>query len=225
LAVCADDGRWIETLESALPVAERVAASAHSGRRRRQFSLGRLAAHTALARLGELTDAAPASDLALESDACGAPRLPESCGWHVGIAHSGTLAVACAWARTAAPPRLGIDLERVRETDIARSPYAFSRRERRVLSGVRMRASMAGVLGWVAKEATWKALRLPPNAGPDVVELRALTVDHAIVVPRHGHSALDGCQATSFAVQLQTLSGPDGDYVMGLSAGGDANDD
>ena len=221
LAVCADDGHPIEALESGLPACERVTAGTHSGGRRRQFSLGRLAAHAAVARLRERIHSLSSFDISIESDARGAPTLPESCAMRVGIAHSGALAVGCAWSMTAASPQIGVDLERLRQTDVARSPYAFSRRERRVLGRARMSSSMAGILGWVAKEATWKALRLPPDVGPDAIELRVLDRDRAIVLPRRDHPALDRCQSASFAVHLQALSGPDGDYVMGLSLSGD----
>jgi hypothetical protein len=130
------------------------------------------------------------------------------------------LGIACAWRRE---PRLrvgvGVDLERVRPTAVAGSCYAFSQRERRLLRDACRNPQLAGLCGWVAKEAAWKALRLPSNAGPDAVELRAFdaTSSTATVVTRRGARAEAADRDSVLRVKVRPLSGPDGDYLVGVA--------
>lgn len=223
VALSRDDGCSLDLLERQLTTHERAAAVAHNGRRRRHFALGRLAARAAIdvvrgaaprQRSGRAADAA----VWIDSEPGGAPTvrgLREPLG--LAVAHSGTLAVACAWTIDRGKPReIGIDLERVRRSEVARSPYAFSHRERRVLRGAGIDDSLSGLMGWIAKEAAWKALRLPPTAGPSAVELTALDPSHgyATVIPRPD-AVSDG---EGFHVRFRALRAPDGDYVLGVAA-------
>jgi 4'-phosphopantetheinyl transferase EntD len=220
IALTRDDGGPIDELESALPTNERSAASVHCGGRRRHFALGRLAAHAAVDRVG-----AAEPGIWIGTALCGAPDLHGSDG-NIGlaIAHSGMLAIGCAWTNDhQRPRRVGVDLERVRETAIAHSGYAFSRRERRLLLGAGVDASRAGLLGWVAKEAAWKALRFPADVGPDAIELRSFDTRRAVVVPRCDRNGGTVDRYSALTVRLGELSGPDGAYVLGLAVCAEQN--
>ncbi len=187
IALCADAGRTLAALEAPLHENERAAAAAHEAGRRRQFALGRRAAQLAIARLGDIASA----HAWVRNDAHGAPEVAGAVGMRVAIAHSARLAVALAWRgevgtgkRAPTTTRVGIDLERARETDVAHSPYAFSRREQRLILSSGLAESRAGLCAWVAKEAAWKALRLPPAAGPDVVELESFDAEAGRAIVR-----------------------------------------
>jgi hypothetical protein len=109
---------------------------------RRQSTLARLAGKSAIERpLGrrasrssrvEILKAANGEPVALVDGNAGVAS--------VSLAHSSRLAVACAWTNL---PRngygAGVDLERVRHSEVASSPYAFSRRERRLISAASQR--------------------------------------------------------------------------------------
>jgi phosphopantetheinyl transferase len=211
LALQADDGRPVERLEDALDGRERPLARAHAGRRRRHYALGRLAVAAALRRL-------LGHEAAVEAGPFGAPRVAAEGGDPVGvsIAHSARLAAACAWTCPAASGVVvGVDLERLRPSDVASSEYAFSRRERRLLRAAGGDPEAAGLAAWVAKESAWKALCLPPRAGPEAVELRAFR-------PEHGRAvvfAARGAARAVLSVGLTWLHRPDGVYVMALAHG------
>src|SRR4051812_10087336 len=163
LVLYTDRGRALDALEARLAPHERVAACAYSGQRRRQFVIGRLAAHAAIRRLGDHR-----ADLWIRPGDGGAPQIASSTGdvedIGIAIAHSENLGFACAWIVGRAPWRhIGVDVECVRRTDGARSRYAFSQRERRLLREAGGDVSRIGLLGWIAKEAAWKALRLSPD--------------------------------------------------------------
>jgi 4'-phosphopantetheinyl transferase EntD len=214
LALYVDCGHSLDALESQLHENERAAASAHDGRRRRHFAIGRLAAHTAIDRLG-VSDAT----VWIRSGTRGAPEVASSArAIGVAIAHSGQLAAACAWMIGVAPWRhIGIDVERARETDVARCRYAFSRSERRLLRDAGGNISRTGLFGWVAKEAGWKAFCLSPSDGPDAVELQTFN-------PSSGHATLvrrdPTRQSASLRVRLRALTGPDSDYLLAVAVGG-----
>jgi 4'-phosphopantetheinyl transferase EntD len=193
VALQVDDGRPIDALLALLDEDDRPAAAAHAGRRRRHFALGRLAAARARSRL-------PGS------------RCQQAPG--ISIAHSGLLAAACAWTADAGA-LVGLDLERVRAFDVA-ATHAFTPRERRVLRGAGGDAMAAGIAGWVAKEAAFKALRLPAEAGPEAVELREMDGKRgwARVVGRRR-----GVRGAAFLVRLRRITRPDGVYVLGLARG------
>ena len=216
MAFRADDGRPAAALEAELRAPERMQAQALSGRRRRHFTLGRFAARAAI---GQIV-ACPA-DLWIAPDAVGAPAVAgNDPGVAIGIAHSGMLAVACAWLMQAGQRRrVGIDVERLRPTDVASSPYAFSPRERRLFHATAVETSRAGLLAWVAKEAAWKAIRFPADVGPDVLELRWFDpgAGTATVVVRRRRRGVEHDPRVTFRVRLRALAGPDGEYVMALA--------
>ena len=130
------------------------------------------------------------------------------------IAHSARLAAACAWA-AGAGVHVGVDVERVRPFDVL-DTYAFSRRERRLLRSAGADGPRTGIAAWVAKEAAWKALRLPREAGPEAVELLEFHPGrgHARVAARH-----PGSGGAFLQVRLRWLGRPDGLYVVGLARG------
>jgi len=214
-AFCADDGRPVAALEAELRPHEQVQAQAHAGRRRRHFILGRLAAHSAIHQLG-----VGATELWIAADTVGAPAVAGSdAGVAISIAHSGLLAIACAWATQAGRGRrIGIDVERLRPTDIASSRYAFSPRERQLVRATDVDGSCAGLLAWVAKEAAWKAIRFSADVGPDALEVRGFDPDGltATVIERRRREGEHDARKT-FLVRLRVLAGPDGEYVVALA--------
>ena len=214
MALYADRGRPLNALESRLIEQERIGAGAHYGDRRRQFAIGRLAAHSALDRLG-IADAG----VWIASGQHGEPVVHatqrDTC---IAIAHSGRVGAACAWRSTTTRMRhVGVDIERVRRTDVGRSGYAFSRRERRLVRDAGGDASHAGLFGWVAKEAAWKALRLSPDCGPAAVALTMFdpASGRATVVSRD-----NGGRPMSLRVRMRTVAGPDREYLLAVAVGG-----
>ena len=197
IALAADRGGPFGTLLSWLKPGERVASRAQpTRRRRRQFALGRLAARAALA-----------SEAEIEAGPGGAPCVLGT--GRVSIAHSGRLAVAAAW-RASACRRFGVDLEKVRASEVGVSEYAFSRSERNLIASA---GRSSGLSAWVAKEAAWKAMRLPPSAGPQAARIRArdLRRGSAVVHARSGE------RTVRFRVSLRRIAGPDGTYLLALA--------
>jgi 4'-phosphopantetheinyl transferase EntD len=209
VALSADDGRPLALLEAALTAADRLDAGAHVGRRRRQFALGRLAADRALRRvLGRSAAVTAVGGAPVVTMDGTAPAVG------VTIAHSARLAVACAWT-PAGGARVGIDVERARPFDPA-DTYAFSARERWIVRAAGGDRHRAGIAAWVAKEAAWKALRLPRQAGPEAVELRDLR-------PERGRALVEarrpGFRGAVLHVRLRWIGRPDDLYVVGLARG------
>ncbi len=214
LALFADRGRTLDELESRLDENERIAANAYQGNRRRHFAIGRLAAHTALDRLG-VSDAG----IWIAPGRHGEPVVHSTeRDTRIAIAHSGRVGAACAWRnRTTRTRHVGIDIERVRRTDVGQSRYAFSRRERRLVRDAGGSALHAGLFAWVAKEAAWKALRLSPDRGPAAVALTMFD-------PTHGRAAVvsrdDGTRPASLRVRMRAVAGPDHAYLLAVAIGG-----
>ncbi len=189
-------------------------------RRRRHYRFGRMAARAAIARLaGPRIKPSAIQVLAGEN---GEPRVDaggHDGGLSVSISHSGGLAAACAWhASRAARLSVGIDVERLRPTCVADSPYAFSRRERLLLRRGDGDASRAGITAWSVKEAAWKALCPDPGLGPETVEIRELARGWAIVEPRGELERRP--DASAIHVRFRYVHLPDGVYVVSRALAG-----
>jgi len=195
------------------PREERLARAVRAGPRRRHFVLGRLAGRAALRRV--LGAYGPTLAILV-----GPHREPvvelvqESLEVGVSLSHSGRVAVACAWSGSGSRGA-GVDVERSRPTDVARSAYAFTRRERAVLNGTGR--SSAGLLAWAAKEATWKALQPAPDMGPEELALVSLAPDEGWAEVRASRRLAPGPGSRSFRVALRDHEGPDGRYVVAVA--------
>ncbi len=86
----------------------------------------------------------------------------------VSLTHSGRMAAAFAWTnRPGSSYCAGIDLERIRPTEVASGPYAFSSRERKLIADAPSTLPWSGLAAWASKEAAWKALR-PESPAPPI---------------------------------------------------------
>jgi phosphopantetheinyl transferase len=208
-------------LAARLPAAEWArAAERPTARARRQFLLGRLAAQAAIRQaLGRRRGAA----IEVVSGARGQP-LVHGAGTAspvaVSLSHAGRLAAACAW-RTAPPrrTRAGIDLERVRPSDVATSRYAFSRGERRLVGRQPARRAVSALAAWTAKEAAWKALCPDPSVGPAALEIRALRLASGRGLVRVRAPCRRLGPVSALRVRVSSLHGPDGGYLLSLAVG------
>jgi 4'-phosphopantetheinyl transferase EntD len=136
----------------------------------------------------------------------------------VSISHSGRLAIACAWlCTTTRDYSVGVDIERVRTTNLAQNPYAFSHSERTLISQAQEGQTLASLAFWVAKEAVWKALRPERSMGPDAIEVRAVTLENGsaavevdpVLTARLGSSVL--------RAKIDFMAGPDGPYLLAIA--------
>ena len=187
--------------------------------RRRHFALGRLAAHLAIQRV--LGDKARSLVIQVLSGQEGQPLTcvnEEHDLISVSVSHSGCLGVACAWLNSRSEDYfIGVDLERQRPTEVAQSQYAFSRRERNLLSHTLEDPTLAGLAAWTVKEAVWKALRADRRTGPEAIKINALSlaVGHATV--RVNHRLRCKLGKSLLRVQVRTLDGPDGAYILSIA--------
>ncbi len=210
-----DLGQPLDLLLAQLSPVEREQAEQRgpTERRRRQFVLGRLAARRAAGRA--LVRQRRCSSVEVLTGQDGGPVVQVDGARDVvsvSLAHSGRLALACAWPNMAGEGyRAGVDLERVRPTDVARSRYAFSGRERALLARVPEGLLLAGLAAWTAKEAAWKALGPAQGFDPAGVRLRALNLAGglAVVEASSGRPRL--------GVRLGFVAGPDGIYLLSLA--------
>jgi len=212
LVLLADQGQPPDLLLMRLSPAEREQAEQNwpAGCRRRQFLLSRLAAHRAVQRL--LAGRVPPPSIQVLSGPAGEPRARVD-GVEgvvsVSLAHSGRLALACAWP--GARRHTGVDLERVRPTDVAHSRYAFSRRERALLARAPEGLALAGLAAWTAKEAAWKALWPHQPVSPAGIEIRALDLERGCAVAQVPPGR------AQFEVRIGFIAGPDGPYLLSIA--------
>lgn len=210
-----DLDRPLELLLAHLSPAEREQAeqSWPTEHRRRQFVLGRLAAHRAVR--WTLAGRMRVSVVEVLTGRDGEPVVYVDGAADlasVSLAHSGRLALACAWPGAPGEGgRAGVDLERVRPTDVARSRYAFSRREREVLACAPEGAVLAGLAAWTVKEAAWKALSPTPILSPVSIEVRALNLTEGRAIAEVPPDRLQ------LSVRLGFVAGPDGPYVLSIA--------
>jgi phosphopantetheinyl transferase (holo-ACP synthase) len=169
MAAVADEGEPLERLSTGLGSAEwSLALSLRPERRRRDFVLGRRAAREAIRLV--LGEPSLPRHLEIMTGTRGEPTVDGHHRVRVSVSHSKGLAAACAWTDT--EWSAGIDIERIRPTEILDGAHAFSRRERELLGRIGDR-SLAALAGWVVKEASWKALALD-RGGPEALEIEKL---------------------------------------------------
>jgi 4'-phosphopantetheinyl transferase EntD len=215
LAIVPDPPHPIDTVLARLSLAERTEAQRRTGTAWRHFVLGRLAGHAAIRRVLGAGDAT----VEVIAGPAGEPRARIDGARHpvsVSIAHVSRMAVACAW-RTAPDYAAGVDLERVRPTRIAESDYAFSARERQILSSLPQSAGMAGLAGWASKEAAWKALWPSQPPSPAALEIRALSLAAGRAVVTVGGRYSNLGEDTAIRTRLVVVEGPDGAYVLTMA--------
>lgn len=211
----ADAGQPLQLMLEGLSVLERTEVQQHPTElRRRQSALGRHAARRAVRRALDLRDDR-GIDI-LSSGSAPIATVEASAGERVAlsIAHSSRLAVAAAASAAAGDVcGIGVDLERIRPTDIAASDFAFCRAERALFAD----DTSLALAAWAAKEASWKALDGAQDDGPAELEVRALDLDagHARVAVRR--RLRDRLGARAIRVRLRRVTGPDGAYVVSVA--------
>jgi 4'-phosphopantetheinyl transferase EntD len=185
----------------------------------RQWVLGRLAAHAAVRRV--LGREAPSTRFEILTGVRGAPLV-----WadgrtdvvSVAIAHSGRLAAACAWRGGHGDARsAGVDVERLRRTELAANPYAFSRRERRLIAQAPHEPYVAALAAWTVKEAAWKALRPETRSDPTEIRLKALSLTRGWAAVDAGDAIRRRWGKCEITVCVGSVSGPDGPYFLSLA--------
>ena len=220
VAVVPDPGEPLEALAHVLTAAEREQARAlPTERRRRHFVIGRLAARKAIRPILGGSGALPA--LEISSPPGCAPRvIMDGPGGRVrvSISHSSRLAAACAWfAQEEGPLLAGIDVEHTRPNEVAESSYAFSPRERRLLSEAQEGPEIAGLAAWTAKEAVWKALLAGQDIGPEAIEIRVQNLAQGRTLVRVKGALSDRIRDPQLWVRTRQIGGPDGKYVMSIA--------
>jgi phosphopantetheinyl transferase len=169
--------------------------------------LGRLAAREAIRIV--LRVSTLRRDLEVLTGARGEPIVGNDEAVRVSVSHTKGLAAACAWR----DPRwsAGIDIERVRPTDILDSAYAFSRRERQLIGQLGDRP-LAALVGWAVKEAAWKAVTLDGSGGPEAVEIVALDLGTGRAAVRAADRGLGSAQA-----QVGRIRAAGAEYVLAVA--------
>jgi 4'-phosphopantetheinyl transferase EntD len=216
VVVARDRGEPMERLLALLGTGERALGEARRpDGRRRDFVLGRLAAREAIRRA--LGVSRPRHDPEILTARDGEPVVHGGGPLRrvsVSVTHAKGLAAACAW-RTAAFS-VGIDLERIRPSEVSASAYAFSRRERRLL--LRLGDSrVAGLAGWAVKEASWKALALAPLDGPESLEIFSLDLSAGRAVVRVTPHSRRRRRPRYACARVGRIRAPDEEYVFALA--------
>jgi 4'-phosphopantetheinyl transferase EntD len=220
VVIAADLAQPLDELLEGLTPAEQQQAVAHPiQRRRRHYVLGRLAAHRAVRRV--LGARARHASVEVLTGLTGAPLVwIDRVVGHVSVslAHAGRLAVACAWRNLPdVSYSAGVDLERVRLTEVAQSSYAFSRRERMLLSHAPAGHVLASLAAWTVKEAAWKALQPNLRAGPEMIAIRALSLAQGRAKVAVPEKFLARFAAPLVRTRVGYVVGPDGPYFLALA--------
>lgn len=205
-----DAGTPLCELLQTLSAREREAAqSLAASRQQRHFALSRRAARAAI------WDVAGAFPLEIARGAGGEP-LAQMAGNSqrvgVSLSHAGCMAAACAWRENEKGAGFGVDVERWRAREIADSVWAFSRRERALLSRF-PEPSLAAVAAWSAKEAAWKALRPPKNCGPESLSIEQLDREYGRAIVR-ANRALRGDFAPRLSVKMRLVVVREEKYLL-----------
>lgn len=223
-AIVTDHLEPLEVLLARLSQTERKEAERKGlgERATRQWVLGRLAAHAAVRRV--LGREAPSRRIEIVTGAGGAPLVrANGCadGVSVTIAHSSRLAAAYAWrGGPGGAHSAGVDVERLRRTELAANPYAFSQRERRLIAQAPHDPTVAALAAWTVKEAAWKALRPEIRSDPTEIELRALSLTKGWAAVDAGDAIRRHWGRCEIAVRVGSVTGPDGPYFLSLAAMG-----
>jgi len=218
LVIVQDLAQSIDPLSAGLTSTEQRQAKAQpTERRRRHFVLGRLAAHVAVRRA--LGTKARHSSIEVLTGSNGEP-LVQVAGVtdvvSVSLSHAGRLAVACTWL-SASGYSAGVDLERTRPTEVAQSEYAFSHRERTLLSHLPEGQMLAGLAAWTVKEAVWKALWPAQCPNPAEIEIRALSLATGRAAVEVGDMFLTRFGDVVIRARVDTIDGPDGAYLLAVA--------
>jgi phosphopantetheinyl transferase len=217
IVVVRDSGQAVDEISVGLSDAEwHRLEEFRDEKRQRHFVIGRLAARLAIRRV--LGPDSQKVTIEVRTAKNGAPRVllngrPGMIS--VSLSHSGRVAAACAW-RTKPHNRisLGVDVERLRPSDVYSSPYAFSRRERTLLSRLPIEKSLAGITAWSVKEATWKAVAADLNCGPESIEIRSLDLNHGFADVQVSRALVQRLGRARIRAQLFFVHGPDRRYVI-----------
>lgn len=220
VAIVPDGGEPLDALAGVLTMAEREQARVlPTERRRRHFIIGRLAARKAIRPILEGQGVSRA--LEISSSPGRAPRvIVDGPGDPLGvsISHSSRLAVACAWSVKAGEPvSAGVDVEHIRPNEVAESSYAFSPRERQLLSLAPEGPEMAGLAAWTAKEAVWKALLAGQEIGPDAIEIRAQSLWQGYILVRVQAPLSRRVRDSELRVHTRQVEGPNGEYILSIA--------
>jgi phosphopantetheinyl transferase len=215
--VVPDSGETVEEYRVGLSDAEwRQVETLHDEKRQRHFKFGRIAARLAIVQvLGPDTQH---SEIKVLSAKNGAPLVlvnGQAEIVSVSLSHSGRVAAACAWRiKQPAGFSVGVDVERLRSSDVATSPYAFSRRERAMLSHLPIDQSHAGIVAWSVKEAMWKALRPSPSCGPESIEIRALDLNNGCADVQVKYGLVRRLGSARIRARFFIIAGPNQKYVL-----------
>lgn len=159
--------------------------------------------------------ALPSIEIILETN--GAPQVfvdgrPEIVS--VSLSHSSRLAAACAWRTIQFVGfSIGVDIERLRASDAATSPYAFSKRERTMLSNLSSEKRDMGIVAWSVKEAVWKAFRPDASCGPDSIEIQNFDWNGGCADVQVRYGLVPKLGKASIQTRFSFIEGPDGEYV------------
>ncbi|MBI3723485.1 4-phosphopantetheinyl transferase family protein [bacterium] len=161
-------------LEAAFSQEERAQAAAFpTEKRRREWSLGRLAAKAAVVRaLEEKGEVVRESEIRVDSGAFGTPRAylvrAGACSsLELGLSLSHGHGTGAAWATASGLP--GVDVELVRERPEGTFRFYLDERERApVLALAGAARDHAAVVLWSLKEAAWKTLC--PGRGVSLID-------------------------------------------------------
>jgi 4'-phosphopantetheinyl transferase EntD len=220
VTLSADSGEPASALLARLSPAEQdLLARLPTERQRRQSALARVAGKRAIRQaLGS-----PPRDFKVEilQASNGEPIASvdgDTAIVSISLAHSGHLAAAFAWmGNPASGYCAGIDLERVRPTQIAASSYAFSGRERRLIAEGMHGRDWSALAAWTAKEAAWKALRPEVDCGPDTIEIQRLNLRRGYALLKPRGKLLQRFGQVEIRTRLINVIGPDGDYVLSFA--------
>src|SRR5512136_2393918 len=152
IVLAPDVERSLDELLAELTSAEReqVERSGLAERRLRHFALGRVAARVAVRRALGVETATVPIDILTGPDGEPQVQIDGQVGIaSVSVSHSGRLVAACGWRDPGGNKRsAGVDLERLRPTEIARSSYVFTQREQRLLARAPQGSILAGLAAW-----------------------------------------------------------------------------
>ncbi len=218
VVVVSDLAEPIDRHMASLPLTEQKQVEAYpTERRRRHFILGRLAAHTAARKvLGARADCSSIEVLTAPSGQplIGVDGMTDVLS--VSLTHSGRLAAACAWFN-APDYSAGVDLERIRPTEVGQSEVAFSRRERTLLAQAPEGQTLAGLAAWTVKEAVWKALQPNRYSSPAAIEVRALSLASGRAAVKVGGKLAAGWGGAVIRAKVSRIDGPDGAYIFSVA--------
>jgi 4'-phosphopantetheinyl transferase EntD len=204
-------------LAQATPRERDLLSGISNERQLRQSLMARLAGHSAIERI--LPSAGRVNGLDILRGPNGEPLVlidgkPGLA--FLSLAHSGLIAAACVWRGDLRQIGAGVDVERIRPSDVSESSYAFSWAERRLIASQRA-GEAAGLIAWSAKEAAWKSLHPKAEWGPDTVEIQKLDLNtgYALIETRGRARVHLGLKMVE--VRMREVQTPDGAYILSVA--------